>query len=341
LPTIADIAKRAGVSISTVSYALSGKRPISAATRARIFAAVEELDFRPNQVGRALASKRTNAIAIHYPTTDHVLSEMPLEFIISAAGETARRGYSLLLSTSSSKDDDWLRLMHEGFVDGLILMEVRLDDPRVPLLQRHGYPFAMIGHTREHSGLSFVDLDFENALAVAVNYLADLGHPQIALISRQQSLHEAGYGPSVRSEAGLQQAAEVRGVEPIVRFSEPDPMSGFETTRDLLAEYPRLGAIVTLNSEAIGGVMRAVHEAGLRIPDDVSLVATTSPRIAALIAPPLTTVDIPTETMGRVGADLLIRRLEGGEAEPTQCLLRAGLTARGSSGPYARSSHAR
>ena len=114
-------------------------------------------------------------------------------------------------------------------------------------------------------------------------------------------------------------------------------MSDFETTRGLLAGYPKLGAIVTLNSEAIGGVMRAVHEAGLRIPDDVSLVATTSPRIAALIAPPLTTVDIPTEDMGRIGADLLIRRLEGGETEPTQCLLRARLTARGSSGPYARS----
>jgi DNA-binding LacI/PurR family transcriptional regulator len=337
VPTIADIAKRAGVSISTVSYALSGKRPISAATRERVNAAIEELGFRPNQAGRALASKRSNTIAMLYPSHAQVLSEMPLEFIVSAAAEAARRGYSLLLSTTPVEDEEMLRLIDQGFVDGLILMEVKLDDPRVPLLRQHGYPFALIGHCRDNDGISYVDIDFEHAVEVAVDHLTGLGHRQIALISRGAELHEAGYGPSVRSEAGFLRVARERGIEPIVGFSDHGPLGGFETARTLLTDHPRLGAIVTLNTEAIGGIMRAIQEAELRIPDDFSVVAITSPRIAMLIAPPLTTVDFPAEEMGRLGAELLIRRLEGGDAEPIQCLLRGTLTVRGSSGPYARS----
>jgi folylpolyglutamate synthase/dihydropteroate synthase len=202
-PTITDIAKRAGVSISTVSYALSGRRPISEATRKRIFAAIEELDFRPNPVGRALASKRSQTIAILHPTRSHVMSEMPLEFLISAASAAARRNYSLLLATSPNEDEELVRLIGQGFIDGLILMEVKLDDARIPLLRQHGYHFSMIGHCRDNDGLSFVDFDFEHGLGLAVDYLTELGHPQVALVSRQQSLHDAGYGPSVRAIDGL------------------------------------------------------------------------------------------------------------------------------------------
>jgi DNA-binding LacI/PurR family transcriptional regulator len=339
VPTIADIANRAGVSISTVSYVLSGKRPISAATRQRVNAAIEELGFRPNQAGRALASKRSKTIAMLYPSNAEVLSEMPVEFMISAASEAARHGYSLLLSTSPVEDEEMLRLIHQGFVDGLILMEIKLDDPRVLLLREHDYAFSMIGHCRENDGISYVDVDFDQMVEIAVDHLAELGHRQVALISRGGDLHVAGYGPSVRSEAGFLRMARARGIEPVVRFSSHGPIGGFETTRDLIANEPRLGAIITINSEAIGGIMRAIQEADLRIPDDFSVVGITSPRIATLVAPPLTTVDFPAEEMGRLGAELLIRRLEGGEAElqPTQVLLRGKLTVRGSSGPYARS----
>src|SRR5215218_3409950 len=190
VPTIADIAKRAGVSISTVSYVLSGKRPISGATRERVNAAIEELGFRPNQAGRALASKRSNTVAMLYPSHAQVLSEMPLEFMVSAAGEAARRGYSLLLSTSPVEDEEMLRLIHQGFVDGLILMEIKLDDPRVPLLREHNYAFSMIGHCRENDGISYVDVDFDQMVEVAVDHLAELGHRQVALISRGGALHE-------------------------------------------------------------------------------------------------------------------------------------------------------
>jgi len=341
VPTITDIAKRAGVSISTVSYALSGRRPISEATRKRIFAAIEELDFRPNPVGRALASKRSQTIAILHPTRSHVMSEMPLEFLISAASAAARRNYSLLLATSPNEDEELVRLIGQGFIDGLILMEVKLDDARIPLLRQHGYHFSMIGHCRDNDGLSFVDFDFEHGLGLAVDYLTELGHPQVALVSRQQSLHDAGYGPSVRAIEGLHKAAEARGIEAIVRFSEQDPIGGYETARELLENHPRLGAIVTINSEVIGGIMRAVHEAGLRIPDDISFIAITSPRIATLINPPLSTVDFPAEEMGRIGAELLIDCLEGGEPVQTQYLLRSRLTVRGSSGPYTRTGRPR
>src|SRR5262245_21615277 len=108
MATMADIAKRAGVSLSTVSYALSGKRPISDATRRRVLAAIDELDFRPHAAGRALASKRSNTIAILYPSPAQGWTEMPLEFVIGAAEEAARHGYSLVLSTSPPADEQML-----------------------------------------------------------------------------------------------------------------------------------------------------------------------------------------------------------------------------------------
>jgi DNA-binding LacI/PurR family transcriptional regulator len=337
--TIADIARRAGVSISTVSYALSGKRPISEATRRRVMAAIDELGFQPHAAGRALASKRANTIAILYPSVSQGLTEMPLEFVVSAADEAARHGYSLVLSTTPPVDEQLLQMTGRGFVDGLIVMEVTLNDPRVPLLRERGVPFAMIGHCADNFGLSYVDLDFEHAVTTAVDYLADLGHVQIAFVSRQQHLHEAGYGPSVRSEAGLNRAAAARGIEPIFRCCDASPLGGYDTTRALLEERPDLGAIIALNSEALGGIIRAVHESGLRIPDDVSILGITSPRIAQLLTPALTTIDFPAAEMGQTGAELLIRRLEGGEVEPTQCLLRGKLTVRRSTGPYARTGH--
>jgi DNA-binding LacI/PurR family transcriptional regulator len=332
--TMAEIARRAGVSLSTVSYALSGKRPISEATRRRVLQAVEELDFQPHAVGRALASRRSKTIALFFPSLARGISEGVLEFLTNAAETAAQHGYSFLFSTSPPEDSEILRMVRQGFVDGLILMEVKLHDPRVALLKERNYPFALIGHCADNTGISFVDLDFAHAVATAVAHLAELGHRRIAFVNVSRDLHEAGYGPAVRSIAGFERALAAHGVEGIARLCLPVPAAGYEIVEELLTADPNLSAIVTINREAIGGMLQAIADRGLRIPDDLSLVGVVSERLAGLYSPALTTLNFPAAEMGRRGAELLIRQLEGGGAEPVHCLLQAELAVRQTTGPY-------
>jgi len=334
MATMVDIARRAGVSVSTVSYALSGKRPISEATRRRVLAAMTELDFHPHAPGRALASRRTRAIALLFPALTKGLSEMRLEFVTAAAEEAADRGYAFLLSTSPADDADVLRLLRSGLVDGLILMEIKLRDSRVELLRDQGSPFALIGHCQENDGLTYVDLDFEHAIDAAVRHLAELGHRRIAFVNAAAGLLDVGYGPAARSLAGFERTVAALGLAGSAHPCEPTHEAGHGLTTRLLASDPRLSAVVTINREAIGGIVQAASDAGRRIPHDLSLVAVVSDRLAKLFSPALTTVDFPASEMGRLGAELLIRQLEGGDRGAMQRMLRGDLIIRQSTGPY-------
>ncbi len=334
MATMADIAQRAGVSLSTVSYALSGKRAISEPTRRRVLQAIDDLDYHPHAHGRALASKRSRTIALFFPHRAKGLSEMHLEFITHAAEAAGEHGYAFLLSTSPDEDAEILRMSGQGLVDGLILMEITLDDPRAERLRDRGFPFAMIGHRRDNAGISYVDLDFADAVETAVRHLVDAGHHAVALVNAAPSLLAAGYGPAVRALEGYTRTAADVGLDPIAVACEPTPRAGERALAELRAARPDLSGVVTINREAIGGMVQAAADLGLAIPDRLSLVAVVTERLAQLFSPTLTTIDFPAAEMGRLGAEMLIRRLEGGEDPPTQRLLRAALTVRQSSGPY-------
>lgn len=334
MATMADIAERAGVSLSTVSYALSGKRPISAATKRRVLDAVAEFDFRPNELGRALASKQTKTIALLFPALAKGLSEMRLEFVAAAAVAAGELGYGFLLSTVPAEDSEVLRLLDSGIVDGLILMEVKLRDARVELLRRTGRPFALIGHCERNDGIDYVDLDFAHAIETAVRHLAGLGHRRIAFVNASAGLYEAGYGPAVRSLAGFRHAVAAVDVIGDGHLCDASHQAGNLLLRRLLADEPALGAVITINRDALGGMVEAAHDLGRCIPDDLSVIAVVPERLASLFTPALTTIDFPAARMGRMGVELLIRRLEGGGDEPTQQLLRADLSVRRSTGPY-------
>ena len=335
MSTMSDVAERAGVSLSTVSYVLSGKRAISEPTRQRVLAAIDELDFHPNELGRALASQRSNTIALLFPALTRGIGELHLEFVTSAAESAAKHGYSFLLSISPDEDEEAVRLARRGFTDGLILMEIKLQDARAELLRHRRFPFAMIGHREDNDGISFVDVDFVHAAREALRYLASLGHCRVAFLGASDQLMAVGYGPAVRSLAGFTQAIAEFGLEGTWHPCDASPRAAYAVVEELLRKSPEVTALVTAHHEASGGMMQAARELGRRIPADLSVVAMTSPRQAETFTPLLTTMDFPAAEMGRLGAELVIRQLEteGGEAEPIHRLLRAELTVRQSSGP--------
>ncbi|PWH20892.1 MAG: LacI family transcriptional regulator, partial [Ardenticatenia bacterium] len=310
MPTMADVAKRAGVAVSTVSYALSGVRPVSERTRQRIMAAIAELGYHPNILARGLASKRTRIIALLFPSVIGGLSQVQLEFVNAAAEVATQRGYALLLWTSPREDGEILRLTREGLIEGLLLMEIRVHDPRVEALKAFGYPFCMIGRTEHNEGISFVDFDFEQAIRLCTRYLFELGHRNIAFLVYSPISPDLGYGPAVRSLTGARAACEEVGLPFVARVCETDARATYRATRELLEQHPSLTAVVYTSDVQYSGMMQAIYERGLRIPEDFSVVAVVSSRFAEMVTPPITAVELPAAEMGRIGVDLLIRHLE-------------------------------
>ena len=157
---------------------------------------------------------------------------------------------------------------------------------------------------------------------------------RIAIIDRTTGAEELGYGPSVRSRSGFRDAIARHGATGFHYPCQPSAEDGARVVAGMLAEHPGITAVISLNTEALGGIYRTVADLGLRIPTDLSVVAVTSARIAEFMVPQLTAVDFPAALMGRMGVEFLVHRLEGGEHTPIeQRLLEPTITVRQSAGP--------
>jgi DNA-binding LacI/PurR family transcriptional regulator len=333
-----DVAKLANVALSTVSYALNNTRPVSDETRQRVFMAMEELGYRPHVLARGLASKRSRIIALLFPTPERGLGITELEFVTNA-GDTAREnGYNLVLWSSEMHDPNELRqFVQQGLVDGVIVMEVHLNDERIDLLREINFPFSMIGRCADNDGIGYADIDFERTMQEAVTYLAGLGHTHIAFLNQSKSAFDTGYGPTVRTQAAFIEAIQTGGLDGRASLCRPAPQAGYEVATELFTECPDLTALITINERAIPGIMQAIAERDWHIPDDFSLIGmASSPRMAEMMVPTLTTSDIPVAELSRLGVELLIQQLEAEEREPLHELIACHLVVRGSTGPCIR-----
>src|SRR3954447_22456489 len=170
---IGEIARRAGVSRSTVSYALSGKRTVSEETRRRIQAVIDELDYRPNAAARALKEGRTRTLGLVIPPASLRLTDMQLGFVASVVDAAARADLDVLLSPSGGEHErSFERVVTGRRVDGVILMEIRLEDDRVTRLRQSELPFVGIGRTSHPEDMTWVDIDYETLISQCVHHLA-------------------------------------------------------------------------------------------------------------------------------------------------------------------------
>lgn len=338
-PTLADIAAKGGVSLSTVSYVLSGKRSISERTRKRVLQAIEDLDYRPNNRARALASGASRALALLLPSPRHRQRTEHHTFVAGAAQATSESDYSLVLSTSSARSARVAQLVDERRVDGVILMEIEMRDRRVQQLRGDGYSFSVIGHPEDSEGISYVDVDFDHAVRRAVEHLADHGHQRIVLFNETPGSSKGLFGPAFRSRAAFSSIAAELDLEGHEISVHPDREKTYAIARTAIAELsPTAG--VALGSAA-PAVAAAARDEGLRVAEDFSLVGFLPPQLAEPLS--MTNIDFPAFEMGRLGAEMLIKRLAGLEEPPTQSLLRPPLTVRDSTARVRakRSAHAR
>lgn len=320
--TMRDVAKAAGVSIATVSFVVNDTKPVAPQTRRRIEDAMAELGFRRNMVGRALASRRTRVVALVYPAMEHKLGASGMEFVTSAARTAGEAGYHLVLWPVSNDAEELAQLLGQGLVDGVLLMEVQLDDARIDVLRTTRTPFALIGRCADLDGLVYVDIDFDATMEQAVDHLLGLGHRDLVLVSGSQAdASFRSYGPYVRAAQAYRRLAAERGFEAVILECEQSTDAGRAAAEEILRTHPRTTAVLVLNEFAAPGVVSGLLRHGLRIPADVSVLSVlTSTEAGTSVDPALSVMSSPGAELGALGVQALLRLLEGDAALPPRLL---------------------
>lgn len=322
--TILDVAAQAGVSKSTVSHALSGKRPISPATRQRIHQAIDDLGYQPNPVAQRLAGGQTKTIGYVFPLYAPHIAGLEIKFIASTANEINQANYAFMLLTHPADDVDSLRrFVASGLVDGFILMQVRLEDPRVQLLQQAGIPFVLVGRCADNQGLTYVDLDIADAMTQCLAHLTDLGHQYIAYL--HQDVHDFGF--MFRAQREFLTACAVQKVTAFTHPSQLSYESGAEAMATLLHQHPEVTAVITWNNTVAWGAIDVAEANGRRIPKDLSIISFGHSSFTYPARIPLTVIDIHPEQLAAKAAHLLLEKLAGDEIE-SQVLLNSTLIVR-------------
>jgi DNA-binding LacI/PurR family transcriptional regulator len=328
MPTIKDVAKRAKVAPSTVSYVLSGKRPISSEVRERVNDAIEKLSFKPNRAATQLRTGSSGSVGMAHPLSPNTYSQ--LDFIVTAS-DVLQDKYALSLFTKPTKPKVLLEALEQNHVDGFMLMQITRMDSRVEALRKTPHPFVLIGRCENTTGLSYVDFDFQNSIYLGIEHLASLGHETIGYIDLPEQNQREKLGFLFHLEHGLQKAVkdfDVRVVHQEAGFKFED---GYKATKKLFKRNKDITAILAFIGNAHVGVLRALQHLGKRVPEDCSLVCSSTGLLPDWLTPRLTSVDTPLGELGKVGAQLMLERLAG--LPPRQVLLPAMLVERESTAP--------
>jgi DNA-binding LacI/PurR family transcriptional regulator len=329
LVKISDVARHADVSASTVSYVLSGKRSISEQTRRRVLESIRILDYHPHAGARALASNRSNVIALVVPLRSGNYVPVLMQFATSVV--TTARGYDhdVLLLTQDEGVEGLQRVAGTSLVDAIIVMDVELHDARLPVLRSLGRPAVLIGFPADPSGLTCIDLDFAAAGKAAADYLADAGCRDIALIGAPPEVYDRGTGFAQRTKSGFERACRDRGIGWATWPCTAAPEAVRATVSELLREHPRLDGVLVHNEPAIPPLLDALRAAGRRIAEDLSVVAMCPDEMAEQAFPALTSISIPAHEVGRQAVALLMAKLDRLEV-PGATMLAPRLTVRAS-----------
>ena len=293
--TIADVAKSAGVSVPTVSRILNNKEYVAEETRQRVHEAIRTLGYAPHTQARRLRGGASMTLALHHPIeSPHELSSViETSYFTGTAEAASEKEYFINFLISHLTPESLLNMYRSNQIDGIILLQVRMDDWRVNLLRQYTFPFVMIGRCADLEGLSFIDLDFENAMLLAFDHLVELGHRNIGVLTYPESWRELGIGPAVHSLDGYHYALNKYGLRSSYREIGLNSVEeGFEATNDLLQENPDLTAIITVSHLTAAGSIKALVQHGRSVPQDCSVMAIGfGGNFADVVTPSLTTLE--------------------------------------------------
>jgi LacI family transcriptional regulator len=328
--TIRDVAAAAGVSYQTVSRVINHRPDVADETRRRVWQVIEELGYQPSAIARGLVSKRTYTLGlITADFSDYFFTQV----IVGAEIEARKHGYFFMLcSTERNPDDEptYLRLLTERQVDGILFARpsTEQDDRHIVTLLHQGVPLVTTAYHVPGEQLTVVDVDNVDGSFQATQCLIDDGHRRIGMITGPPAWK------SVKDRSqGYRLALQKAGIafdESFVEQGDWWHESGYQAMRRLLARVPDSTALFVQNDRMAIGAIRALREAGRRIPDDVAIVGYDDTPEAAYCHPPLTTIRQPMQQVGEVATRKLIELIDDPDAERQEILLKTDLVRRGS-----------
>jgi DNA-binding LacI/PurR family transcriptional regulator len=314
---IGDVARVAGVSRSTASYALSGKRAISVDVRRRVEDAVRELGYTPNAGARALATSQTMVIGLLAQFLEDEFAPAMLQYMLGVSNTARELGYDILLSTEADGTRALRRMTDSRMVDGVVLLNVAEDDERLPILRAASQPGALVGLPADCTGVDVFDLDFEEAGRLMVDHLHRLGHRELMLVSQPQHVVERGGAYVWRLQTAAQEAARARGITlHAVWGSAQQPEIGRELAA-LLDAHPSVTGLLLNNEAAAAALPMVLHARGLDAPRDLSVVGRYSDEFARTFSLPYSSIESAPDRLGSMAVRQLVRRIQG-DARPDE-----------------------
>ncbi|TME25862.1 MAG: LacI family transcriptional regulator [Chloroflexi bacterium] len=337
--TIIDVARAARVHPSTVSRVLNGSGELNLlpATRQRVIAAAARLGYRPSALARSLRLQRTFTLGMLVPNIDNPLFPP----IIKGVEETARsRGYNLVLCNtedSSEREDEYLRVLRERQVDGIVIASSFMSDATIAELRRDHFPFVLVNRGSRGPDDLVVLVDNDMGTAEAIGHLVDLGHTRIGIVAGPQTTMTGQQRLAAAKAALRERGVRIEGSQVSVAeaFSEE---AGYRAARRLIHGGVPPTAVFCANDLVALGTLRAAREAGLECPDQISLVGFNDISFADLFAPALTTVHVPQREMGELAAGLILAQIEQQPIPTRRVVLDVHLVIRGSTAAPARAS---
>ncbi|MFE6337576.1 LacI family DNA-binding transcriptional regulator [Streptomyces sp. NPDC057806] len=332
-PTIKTVAARAGVGRTTVSRVINGSELVSADARARVLAAIKELDYVPNSVARGLVTNRTNAVALVIPESESRLGSEPyfaalIRGVSGALSET-RTQLQLMLVRDQSERDQLAASVATRRVDGVLLVSVHAHDQLPGMLEEMGLPTVLAGRRDENEPLSYVTADNAGGAAAAVRHLLGSGRRRIATITGALDM-DVG-----RSRLdGWRAAHEEAGVpadELLVEVGDFTEEGGRRAMRSLLERAPDLDAVFAASDLMAVSALSELRRQGRQVPGDVAVVGFEDSVLARHTNPPLTTIRQPVEELGRTMAAILLDEISDVPSAERQLTLPTELVVRESS----------
>jgi len=319
MPTIKDVAKKAGVSVTAVSFVINNVPvPLSERTKERIWQAIRELGYSPNRAAQSLARRRAETIAILFlQPVSNLFADIPYSQILFGVGsKIAESGLRLLLIPPLEviQDKPFRRKLHKGEADGVIVVgPIRQDDKRIKELEESDLPVILIGNYKEAKKASCIDIDNFSVGYKAVDYLAKIGHKSIAFLGGPLYY---SYGEE-RFQGYKRALAEndLRFDERNVFIGEATVEEGYKATLELLRRKDRPTAIFASTGLMGVGAIRAIRDEGLAMPEDISLI-TLQEYPSSLMELEPTAIVPPFYRLGLVAAIALFKLINGERQPP-------------------------
>ncbi|MFD1849071.1 LacI family DNA-binding transcriptional regulator [Oceanobacillus bengalensis] len=322
--TIKDIAKATGVSPSTVSRVLADNPRISEDTKKKVRKTMRELGYHPNIHARNLVAKSSKAIGVILPSSADKALQNPFfpEVLRGIGSVTHEREYAMVLSSAQNGEEimsEVRRMVFGRYVDGLILLYSRINDPVTEFLNEQDFPYVIVGKPYENiNTVTHVDNDNFTAGKEITKYLIDQGHEYIAFIGGSRELfvtvdREAGYEAALK-EAGLPNIEEQK------LHTEFLKSGGREAVESILALEKRPTAIVVSDDLISLGVLSRLEQSGVNVPEDISVVSFNNVYLSEITRPALTTIDIHIYELGAQSAKALIEKAEN-KSEPAKRII--------------------